>query len=354
MKKTLVALGVSAAILASSSALASKTLYSHDGLTLKMAAAMEIQYRLRPSDSVKHEKAEMRVDDGDLEFFLRQMINDDLYAIGDVAFKIGEGDDDSSNPNDIKNDELFVGLGGSFGELTFGRQVLFVDSIGVDEDYEADNGNGFKVANSPQSIKYYYDNDNFYGGFTYLIDANDADKDDLDDKKTGGYEVKIGGVVGDFEVRAFGQLSRYQEASLYKQYELDVFYNMTDALTLGIDGGKYFAGNSFTNMYNYNDLNSDVSYDDYTFFDASAAYELNEKDTIKAGFGYRDFAHNSFDDEDYSHKYNSIATTYANVTHKLASNAKVYAEVLYQDSNSDSSSKNYNQFGFDLGMEVKF
>ena len=78
------------------------------------------------------------------------------------------------------NDELWVGLGGDFGTLTFGRQLLISDDAGIGKDYELGFEQiDFGTTEGNETIKYVFDNGQFYFGLSHDLDASMHDTDKL-------------------------------------------------------------------------------------------------------------------------------------------------------------------------------
>lgn len=340
MKKTILAMAVPA-LLAAGAANASINLYADDGVTVDLSGAMEIQYY---KDKAQNENGKLRVDDADLLVSTSVALSDSINALGAIGFKY-EGSDSGivGDSATVESDELWVGLGGDFGTLTFGRQVLISDDSGVTLDYESGNGWGVADAAGTQVIKYVYDGGMFYAGTSVNLDEDTTDNDFTVDGKNGfenDEQSKIwDGRVG---VRVAGLDAR-------------VYYY--DAKSVVVDGaqidqqawnleGNYVIGD-FLIAAAYGQIeDKPVAGGDKTDTDVvslGVAYALNENVDFAVGYDWKEATTGATKvDAD---------NVYANVTYGFHSNVKAYAEVGFYDDNKVNKSYDTQYL---VGMEVKF
>merc|ERR1712173_146959 len=107
--KTLIALAVSAAAVATGANAAE--IYNQDGTTLEMGGRAEA--RLSLQDGKAEDNSRVR-----LNFLGKTEITDGLYGVG---FYEGEFTTaDSEKEDDIDHRYIYAGLGGKFGEVTYG------------------------------------------------------------------------------------------------------------------------------------------------------------------------------------------------------------------------------------------
>ncbi|OLQ69337.1 porin [Photobacterium proteolyticum] len=325
MKKTLLALSV----LAAGSAQAGINLYDADGVLVDLSAAAEVQYLQPIQKDTSNADAGFHLDDGDLALNTTIAVTDSLNAVGGIAFAFEK--------SETTNDELWVGLGGDFGTLTFGRQLLLTDDAGVGKDYEL----GFEQLDflagteGSETIKYVFDNGQFYFGLSHDLDA---DADSLDDAKsdflnTNGTitDGRLGARFNDFDVRAYYYTAESSDlADAADQFEVDGF---------NLEGEYVMGAFAFSASYgNVEQKKAGVTTVDVDLIELAGSYTMG-KNTFALGYNRAD---DSADDD-------TVDNIYANVTHKLHSNVKVYGELGWADAD-----KSDLDVGYLVGMEVLF
>ena len=324
MKKTLLALSV----LAAGSAQAGVNLYDGNGVIVDLNGAAEVQYiQEYTADSDPF----LRLDDGDLALNTTIAVSSQLNAVAGIAFKFED--------SDVQNDELWVGLGGDFGTITFGRQLLIADDSGIGKDYElGGDGLDFVQAEGDQTIKYVFDNGQFYAGLSGVIEesnSNDADTSIIDGR--------LGARFGDFDARVY----------LYSGDDVSGnFVSFFDGGVMDIDGYnlelEYYMGQfAFAGSF------GQVEYEDATSANAgkveadtaalAGSYTMNQT-TFALGYTYLGFDKKPTGGATES---DDINTFYGNVTQQLHSNVKAYGEIGYTDTDDA-------EFGYVVGMEVIF
>ncbi|MGR5127396.1 porin [Photobacterium swingsii] len=340
MKKTLLALTVPA-LLVAGSASAGISLYDQDGTQVTMSGAAEVQYyRSAKADAKakatnKDADASLRLDDGDLALRVQHQVSADLYTLGVMELKIGEEKEVAGvkdGEGAVTNDGLYVGLGGNFGEVTFGRQTAIIDDAGVGVDIELKDtaGVGYEDVSMDQYIKYRFNGEKFWAGVGYNIAQEDAGV-----KGEELLEVAAGVPFGDFEVRGYygafeneGLKASVEDISKQKAWDLEFVYAAGPIYVGALYGQKTDTVNSVDN--------------DIKTWELAGSYTLG-KNTF--GLGY---AQNS---DDATGSLSKEATNfYANVAHQLTANTRAYVELGYEDI------KKFDEkgFGYVVGMEVKF
>ena len=170
MKKTLLAIAVTSLFTAGAQA---TTVYDADGTTLELGADIEINYSKAAADG---SDSVMSVDDADISVKLTQMVDDGLYAFGQV-----ELDADDNDTADL--DTAIVGLSSDeMGTIYFGKQVTIKDDSGIFNDYKLGVSDIVPNATSSgdQVIRYKYDNDSFYFGAAYAMNTDATESVDGD------------------------------------------------------------------------------------------------------------------------------------------------------------------------------
>lgn len=334
MKKTILAMAVPA-LLAAGAAQASVNLYDADGVTVDLSGAAEIQYF---KDYSTTEDAYLRIDDADLLLTTSIEVADGLNAVAGMGFKYEDQFDTGvtvSNDNGtVKNDELYVGLGGNFGTVTFGRQLLLSDDAGNQKDYELGYEQiDFVQTEGGQVIKWVYDNGTFYAGANVDLDTNKSDVTD-------GRQI-IGGRIGARYEGLDGRIYFYDGEDVdgedIKGFNAELDWTINDQFDLALSYGQL----------DYELHTNNAVGDEVDVFGISAGYQASEKLVFAIGYDYLDSkgkGGNLDGDAD---------SIYANATYKLHSNAMVYAEVGVADGKVGNVDIDTDT-GYVLGMEVKF
>ncbi|MBY5949049.1 porin [Photobacterium rosenbergii] len=325
MKKTLLALSV----LAAGSAQAGVNLYDGNGVIVDLNGAAEVQYI---QEYTPNSDPFLRLDDGDLALNTTIAVSSQLNAVAGIAFKFED--------SDVQNDELWVGLGGDFGTITFGRQLLIADDSGIGKDYElGGDGLDFVQAEGDQTIKYIFDNGQFYAGISGVI----AEDNDDSTEDTSIIDGRLGARFGDFDARVY----------LYSGDDVSGnFVSFFDSGVMDIDGYnlelEYYMGQfAFAGSF------GQVEYEDATSANKgkveadtaaiAGSYTMN-KTTFALGYTYL-----GWDEKPTAGGKTSddVNTFYGNVTQQLHSNVKAYGEIGYSDADDA-------EFGYVVGMEVIF
>ncbi|NAW67271.1 porin [Photobacterium halotolerans] len=307
MKKTLIALSV----LAAGSANASVNLLDQDGVIVDLSGSAEVQLIQKIEQKNADADPTIRLDDGDITLNTTIPVNNNLNVVAGLSLDLSKTEDGNNSPGNFFNDELYAGFqGADFGTLTFGRQFLISDDAGIGKDYELGKEQlPLGATQGSEVVKYVYDNGQFYFGASHDINAND----------NGGItDARLGARFGGLDVRGY----------YYTSDDVGTIGNEVDAYNIEAEYvfGAVALAASFGNV-EVNDADSDV-------IEAAGSYTMG-KNTFALGYVYAD-----------ADETNNV---YANVTHQLHSNVKLYAELGW----ADGDTKEYD-LGYVAGMEVLF
>ena len=313
MKKTLLAL----AIAATATSVNAAEVYSKDGVSVSVGGAAEVQlFKSLTKDS----DLDMRLDDGELNFGTTVAINEDLNAVGYFDFEF-ENNGVAGSGTKTENKELYAGFDTNGLKVTFGRQYTIADEAGIGEDYELGTESlGLGDAHGSEVTKVWYTGDKFW-----VAVAHDLDNGDVTDKSITDFGASFKPVDA-LELRGFyytEETNLVVGAKDISSYNLEAIYSFSDFTVAG----------SFGSYEDDNDADSELD-----VISVAGTYTMG-RNTFALGFNQA-----SKKDED-------VSNVYANVTHSLHSNVKVYGEIGYAD--SDDSSVDYD-LGYLAGLEVKF
>ncbi len=283
MNKKLLALAVAAAAVATGAN--ANELYNKDGNSLTMGGRAEA--RLAMSDGDATDNSRVR-----LNFLGKTMITDSLYGVG---FYEGEfRTDDYGIGSEVENRYTYAGIGGNFGEVTYGKNdgalgviTDFTDIMAyhgneaaykIDAADRVDNTIAYKAEFSDLAVKASYrfedadqNNDGFsvsaiyaFGDSGFKLGAGYADQGDENEAMvaasfaiadfyfagnfvTGEKEYTAGGItdISDatgFEVAASYTLDKLVFTTTYNNLDLDETSD-TDVDQFAIDATYYFKPN---------------------------------------------------------------------------------------------------------------
>lgn len=121
MKKTLAALVVSAF---AASAANAAMVYNNEGTSVNVDGSV----RVILSKDLKGDKKSSLQDDGSrVKFTAKTQLGDGIYALGALRLKV-------KDDNSLTVNRAYAGLGGDFGQITFGQQATAGDDITIAED----------------------------------------------------------------------------------------------------------------------------------------------------------------------------------------------------------------------------
>ncbi|MGF1766042.1 porin [Enterovibrio makurazakiensis] len=342
MKKTILAMAVPA-LLVAGAANASVNLYDADGVVVDIAGAAEIQYINKYDARAKGADGNdpyLRIDDADLILTTSIAVNDSLDAVAGMGFKY-EGD--TNDTGGVESDELYVGLGGDFGTLTFGRQLLISDDAGNAKDHELGTEQiNFVQTSGAQVIKWVYDNGTFYAGANIDLDSDIAKGQD-------GRQI-IGGRLGARVDALDARVYLYDGEKLTASSFAPTGTTLEDVSGFNLEADYDLGAFDLSAAYGvleYKDSAAKSNKNDVDVWQISGGYQADEQTYFALGF--------DMVDSDKAGNYNKYEgnSLYANVTYKLATNAKVYAEIGTADVKKDGVDQDTDT-GYVVGMEVKF
>ncbi|MEZ9476111.1 porin [Vibrio splendidus] len=265
MNKTMIALAVSAAALATGANAAE--LYNQDGNSVEMGGRAEA--RLSMKDGKAEDKTRIR-----LNFLGKVEIQDGLYGVGFYEGEFTTAEDGGSTDNndgDITNRYTYAGLGGTFGEVTYGKNEGALGVITDFTDIMAYHGNSaadkLAVADRSDNMLSYkgqFQDFNLKASYRFADRSENGNGDFVDNGKD-GYSLSGIYAIGETGVKLG---AGYADQDKSNEYMLSGSYTMGDLYFAGVftDGEKQ--QNNGTN-----DLNSSV---DYTGYELAAAYTLGQ------------------------------------------------------------------------------
>ncbi len=282
MNKTLIALAVSAAALATGAN--ASEIYNQDGNSIAMGGRAEA--RLSMKDGKAEDKTRVR-----LNFLGKAQITDGLYGVGFYEGEFNTNDDGratDTDANDLTNRYAYAGIGGAFGEITYGKNDGALGVITDFTDIMAYHGNSaaYKIAvadrtNNMISYKGQFDDlgvkasyrfadrteEKDANGYVVSYDDNDADGYSLSAiYALGDSGVKLGAgyADGNQAVKSTPNSADYDVLLDRSQYMLAASYTINDF---------YFAG-TFVDGQDKDKANGEKI--DNTGYEFAAAYTYNQ------------------------------------------------------------------------------
>ncbi|MDF2154477.1 porin [Vibrio sp. CAU 1672] len=299
MKKTLIALSVSAAAMATG--VNAAELYNQDGTSLEMGGRAEARLSMKDGDVA--DKSRIR-----LNFLGKQEINNNLYGVGfwEGEFTTAENGGVDGN-SDLDTRYAYAGLGGTFGEVTYGKNDGALGVITDFTDIMAYHGNSAadKLAAADRS-----DNMLAYKGqfadlgvkasyrFADRVESNGEYKNNGED----GYSLSATYALADTGLVLGAGYADQDEAN---EYMLAASYTMGDLYFAGVftdgekakkDGdytgyelaGAYTLGQTvFTTTYNNAETNDETSANNFAV-DASYYFKPNFRGYMSYNFNLID------------------------------------------------------------------
>ncbi|MCG9596473.1 porin [Vibrio sp. Isolate25] len=278
MNKTLIALAVSAAAVATGANAAE--IYNQDGNTIEMGGRAEARLALK--DGKAEDNSRVR-----LNFLGTAQITDSLYGVGFYEGEFttndnGSATDGNNSSSDLTNRYLYGGIGGAFGEVTYGKNDGALGVITDFTDIMAYHGNSaaYKIAIADRS-----DNMVSYKGqfadlgvkASYRFADGSADGNNgYTDNDADGYSLSAIYAIGETGVKLGAGYADGNEATLdndgnttgtvteRNQYMLAASYTINDLYFAGtfVDGEDQVKGSSSTT--------------DKTGYELAAAYTMGQ------------------------------------------------------------------------------
>lgn len=267
MNKTLIALAVSTAALATG--VNAAELYNQDGNSIEMGGRAEARLSLK--DGKAEDKTRIR-----LNFLGKVEISESLYGVGfyEGEFTTNEngGATDNKDSSDLTNRYTYAGLGGTFGEVTYGKNEGALGVITDFTDIMAYHGNSAadKIAVADRSDNMV----SYKGQFQDLglkASYRFADRTEIEntagdvvkygDNDADGYSLSAIYAIGDSGIKLGGG---YADQDKSNEYMLAASYAISDFYFAGVftDGEKQVSGTN--------------NADDYTGYELAAAYTMGQ------------------------------------------------------------------------------
>ncbi len=311
MNKTLIALAVSAAAVATGANAAE--IYNQDGTSLEMGGRAEA--RLSIKDGKAEDKTRVR-----LNFLGKTQITDNLYGLGfyEGEFSSHEnGDIDSeADDNDLYTRLGYAGLGGEFGEVSYGKTEGALGVITDFTDIMAYHGNSaadkLSVADRTDNMLAYkgqFSDLSLKASYRFADrsekDENDVVDGDFHDNDQDGYSLSAIYALGDTGLKLGGGYADQDEAN---EYMLGVSYAIGDLYVAGLftDGEKAdkdgdYTGYEFAAAYTIGKTVLSTTYNNAETNDETSADNIAIDATyyFKPNFrGYVSYNFNLIDDGD--------------------------------------------------------
>lgn len=261
MKKTLIALSVAAAAIATGAN--ASELYNQDGTSLEMGGRAEA--RLSMKDGKVEDKSRVR-----LNFLGKVEIQNGLYGVGfyEGEFVTDPATVTDTNGNDVSVDSLdnryaYAGIGGEFGEVTYGKNDGALGVITDFTDIMAYHGNSAAMkinaadrADNMLSYKGSFNALDVKASYRFADRVEDSNGEYGDNGKD-GYSLSGIYTIGETGLKLGGG---YADQDEQNEYMLAASYTM---------GDLYFAG-VFT------DGEKAKKDGDYTGYELAAAYTMGQ------------------------------------------------------------------------------
>ncbi|MGR4988895.1 porin [Vibrio sp. WZ-1] len=301
MKKTLIALSVSAAAMATG--VNAAELYNQDGTSLDMGGRAEARLSMKDGDVA--DKSRIR-----LNFLGTQAINDNLYGVGfwEGEFTTAENGGVDGNSN-LDTRYAYAGLGGAFGEVTYGKND---GALGVITDFTdimayAGNSAADKLAVADRSdnmlsYKGQFENLAVKASYRFADRIENAAGTEYTDNGEDGYSLSAIYAFADTGLELGAGYADQDEAN---EYMLAASYTMGDLYFAGVftdgekakkDGdytgyelaGAYTLGQTvFTSTYNNAETNNETSANNFAV-DASYYFKPNFRGYVSYNFNLID------------------------------------------------------------------
>lgn len=246
MKKTLVALAVTA-FAASASAV---TVYEAEGSKIDFygSARVIVENQTTKEDGVKkagEDNGDTKLRNHGTRFGVKvnQALSDNgFYALGEVQVRFKKNQ--NSDFGDAYAHKAYVGLGQKeFGQVTFGKQSVIADDVGLANDNEYGLLGDYVKTSSTSAIRYDYQG---IEGLTLSANYNFAQSEEndgkaLDEKIKNGYGFGAVYEVNNWIFQgAFGR-THFKSNSADKiranAFDAAIGYNLSDVALVGVDGG---------------------------------------------------------------------------------------------------------------------
>ncbi|KLN64198.1 MULTISPECIES: porin [Vibrio] len=326
MNKTLIALAVSAAAVATGAhasadgiqagGIEGTSVYSSNGNSLEIGGRAEARMSLK--DGKAEDKTRVR-----LNFLGKTQINDNLYGLGFYEAEYNANDNATDgDKNDIDHRYTYAGIGGNFGEVTYGKNDGALGVITDFTDIMSYHGNtaAYKLVVADRtdnmlSYKGQFEDLGLKASYRFADRVEDTVNGGYTDNETDGYSLSAIYAIGDTGVKLGGGYAD-QDTGASKssdQYMLAASYRISDF---------YFAG-TFTDGQD----KDGSSKTDKTGYEFAAAYTLE-----KVAF---------------TTTYNKLEEKTSGTTYDAADNVAIDATYYFKPNFRTYISYNFNLLGKD-------
>jgi outer membrane protein OmpU len=278
-------------------------LYNQDGTSLEMGGRAEARLSLK--DGKAEDKSRIR-----LNFLGTQAINDNLYGVGfwEGEFTTAENGDVDGNSN-LDTRYAYAGLGGAFGEITYGKNDGALGVITDFTDIMAYHGNSaadkLAVADRSDNMVSYkgqFENLAVKASYRFADRIENTAGTEYTDNGEDGYSLSAIYALGETGLELGAGYADQDEAN---EYMLAASYTMGDLYFAGVftdgekakkDGdytgyelaGAYTLGQTvFTTTYNNAETNDETSANNVAV-DASYYFKPNFRGYVSYNFNLID------------------------------------------------------------------
>ena len=254
MNKKIIAIAVATVFAAPVSFAATSTVFSASDASLTVGGRAEA--RMEVKDGKSEDKSRVR-----LNFKGKVQVNDDLYGIGFYEGEFTTNDRDNDNDT-IDNRKTYAGFGGSFGEITYGKNDGALGVLTDVTDIMAYHGAAasYKVAVADRTdnmvaYKGSFDDLALKASYRFADSVEDQVNDEYTDNEQDGYSLSAIYSVGDTGVSVGGGVADQDENN---QYILTASYTLND-LYIGL-------------LYE----DGEISDADVTAYEVAASYTMDQ------------------------------------------------------------------------------
>ncbi|MEZ9698027.1 porin [Vibrio sp. 10N.261.46.E12] len=289
MNKTMIALAVSAAALATNAVAADgkqaggidgTSVYSSNGTSLEIGGRAEA--RLSMKDGKAQDNSRVR-----LNFLGKVEIQDGLYGVGfyEGEFTTSDYDKDGNNvsgDNTIDNRYTYAGIGGDFGEVTYGKNDGALGVITDFTDIMSYHGNSaaYKIAAADRtdnmvSYKGQFQDLGVKASYRFADRKDSTTDTGYDDNNADGYSLSGIYSIGDSGVKlgaGYADQNEQNEYMLAASYRTETLYfagTFTDGELAKKDGD--YTGYEFATAYTLNQAAFTLTYNNSEFDSETAA-----------------------------------------------------------------------------------
>ena len=291
MKKTLIALSVSAAAMATG--VNAAELYNQDGTSLEMGGRAEARLSIQDGDVADNSRIR-------LNFLGTQAINDNLYGVGfwEGEFTTAENGGVDGNSN-LDTRYAYAGLGGAFGEMTYGKNdgalgviTDFTDIMAYAGNSAADKLPAADRSDNMLSYKGQFENLAVKASYRFADRELNEAGTEYTDNGADGYSLSA---IYAFADTGFELGAGYADQFDVSEYMLAASYTMNDLYFAGLltDGDDYtgyelaaaytLGQTVFTTTYNNAETNSETSANNFAV-DASYYFKPNFRGYVSYNF----------------------------------------------------------------------